>query len=113
AAASAAVLAIVDVIEAEAVDKSVLKRPMLERFADDCIGFAAQLSRALKPRGTAVLVVGNSTLRGNYIKNDLITQKAMEAAGFSLHSRQEREIPPSSRYMALSAKDSDMRITKR
>jgi DNA modification methylase len=112
-AASALVLSIVDVIEAEAVDKTVLKRPMLERFADDCIGFAAQLSRALKPSGTAVLVVGNSTLRGNYIKNDLITQKAMEAAGFSLMSRQEREIPPSSRYMALSAKDSDLRITKR
>lgn len=112
-ASSEVVKSIIDVVESEAVDKTVLKRPMLERFATDCVGFANELHRALKPRAKAVLVVGNSTLRGNYIKNDVITQRAMEHAGFSLTHRREREIPPSSRYMAISARDTESSITKR
>jgi tRNA G10 N-methylase Trm11 len=113
APASATVAAIVDVIESEAVDVATLKRPMLERFAQDCVGFASQLRRTLKPDGKAVLVVGNSSLRGNYIRNDLIAQLAMEQAGFSLSDRYERDIPPTSRYMAMSSSGADLRITKR
>lgn len=104
---------IVQVIESEAVDLETLKRPMVKRYAHDCVQFASQLHRTVKPGGTAVLVVGNSTLRGNYIKNSQITQKSMEAAGFKLVDSREREIPSSHRYMAISAKDKDSRITKR
>ena len=86
---------------------------MVERFAHDCVGFAGQLHRTLKPGGTAVLVVGNSTLRGNYIKNSAITQTAMESMGFSLADWRERDIPPSRRYMAINAKDAASSITKR
>jgi SAM-dependent methyltransferase len=112
-ATSEAVGEIVDVIESEATDKSLLKRPMIERFATDCIGFAEQLHRAVKPGGRAVLVVGNSTLRGNYIKNDVIARKAMEHAGFTFLEQKEREIPPTSRYMAISSKNESSSITKR
>ena len=111
--ASETVGAIVDLIESEAVDVTTLKRPMLERFAEDCMGFASQLRRTLKRNGKAVLVVGNSSLRGNYIRNDVIAQLAMERAGFSLSDRYERDIPPTSRYMAMSSAGSDLRITKR
>lgn len=107
------VASIVDVIESEAVDISALKRPMLERFAHDCVGFAGQLAAKIKPGGKAVLVVGNSTLRGNYIKNDLIARKAMEQAGFSLADRRERPIPASSRYMAINTKSADSSLAKR
>lgn len=113
APASDSVAAIVDIIEAEATDRSALKRPMLERFAHDCCGFAAQLHRKIKPGGTAVLVVGNSTLRGNYIRNDLIAQTAMQHAGFQARTSVEREIPPSSRYMAITSPDSASSMTRR
>lgn len=110
--ASKTVSEIIDLIEGDATDKSTLKRPMLERFAHDCVGFAAQLHRTVKTGGKAVLVVGNSTLRGNYIRNDLIAQKAMEHAGFTLTDHKERQIPPSSRYMAISA-NKESSITNR
>ncbi|MFB2557039.1 hypothetical protein [Herbiconiux liangxiaofengii] len=111
--ASEIVGSIIDTIEAEAVDKSVLRRPMLERFAHDCIGFAGQLASKVKPGGTAVLVVGNSTLRGNYIRNDVITRRAMEHAGFSFGDRKVRPIPASSRYMAINTKSADSSLAKR
>ncbi|THG29286.1 hypothetical protein [Naasia lichenicola] len=110
--ASDAVAAIVDVIESEAVDPAALRRPMLERFAHDCIGFAGQLGAKVAPGGKAVLVVGNSTLRGNYIKNDVIARTAMEHAGFSLSARRERPIPASSRYMAINT-NAGSSLTKR
>lgn len=104
---------IVHIIESEAMNLDTLRRPMLTRYAHDCVEFASQLHRAVKPGGEAVLVVGNSTLRGNYIKNSLIAQKSMESAGFKLADLREREIPPSSRYMAINAKDEASSITKR
>lgn len=105
--------AIVDIIESQAADPTVLKRPMLERFAQDCMGFASQLHRTVREGGKAVLVVGNSTLRGNYIRNSLITQKSMEHAGFTLIDQREREIPPNKRYMAIGAAGDSGSIAKR
>ena len=111
--ASDQVAEIIDIIESEAVDRSLLKRPMLERFAHDCCGFAVQLHRKVKQDGCVVLVVGNSTLRGNYIRNDLIAQRAMEQAGFRYCGSVERDIPPNSRYMAINASNAASSVTKR
>ena len=86
---------------------------MLQRFAGDMVGFASAISRVLKDDGEAALVVGNSTLRGNYIRNDLIAQKALENAGFAMSSRQEREIPSTNRYMAISTKNAGSTIQNR
>jgi len=111
--ASTVVTEIVDLIESEAIDKASLKRHMLERFAHDCVEFADQLGTKLKDGGTAVLVVGNSTLKGNYIRNDLIAQKAMELAGFTLQSNPSRPIPANSRYMAINTRDAGSSLAKR
>lgn len=111
-ASSAEVTHMVEVIENEVADKDLLKRGMVERFAQDCAAFSHQLRHVVKPDGTAVLVVGNSTLRGNYIRNDRITQMAMERAGFVVQDRYERDIPPSKRYMAIASR-SESSITKR
>jgi DNA modification methylase len=101
--ASKVVEAMVETVEAEAIDKTLLKRGMVERFAQDCLSFASELFRVTKCGGCAVLVVGNSTLRGNYIRNDVITQAAMQHAGFTPDHRYEREIPPTKRYMAIDS----------
>lgn len=112
-AVNGSVTAIVDAIERDAVDASLLRRSMLERFATDCMAFSAELRRTLKPGARAVLVVGNSTLRGNYIRNDRIAQTAMEHAGFVLIDSREREIPPSRRYMAMTGASPDSSVGKR
>lgn len=100
---SPAVAAMVNSVEIEAVDRSLLRRGMVERFAQDCVQFADELSRVVKCGGSVVLVVGNSTLRGNYIRNDAIALAAMQHAGFTLKNRYEREIPPTKRYMAIDS----------
>ena len=110
---SAVVGAIVDVIESEAIDPAALRRPMLERFAHDCVGFAGELGAKVKPGGIAVLVVGNSTLKGNYIRNDVIARTAMEQAGFTLKDRRVRPIPASRRYMAIDTKAAESSLAKR
>jgi hypothetical protein len=111
--ASPAVVAILRVIEASVTDPERLPRPMLERFAHDCTAFAVKLGAKTKPGGQAVLVVGNSTLKDNYIRNDLIAREAMERAGFTFVGSRERDIPQNSRYMPISAKDSGSSVNKR
>lgn len=74
---------------------------VIERYADDMCAIAEEIHRVMKKEATAVLVVGNSTIRGNYIENDKLTKLACEQAGLSLTDRVEREIPESSRYLPL------------
>jgi tRNA G10 N-methylase Trm11 len=92
---------------------ATLRLGMLERFAEDMVGFAAAANRVLKKTGTAVLVVGNSTLKGNYIQNDRITQSALEDHGFLLKSRTERDIPATSRYLAINTRSKDSSLRNR
>lgn len=96
-----------------AADPDVLPKGTILRFANDMVSFAKQLRRVLRSDGSVVVVVGNSTLKGNYIRNDLITQTALEAVGFNLSSRHEREIPPQNRYMAVRSNSSDLAMAKR
>lgn len=102
-----------DMITDSVSEPDTLPKGMILRFAHDMVGFAKQLRRVLKADGSVVVVVGNSTLKGNYIRNDLITQTALEAMGFALASRHEREIPPQKRYMAMSSRGADMALAKR
>jgi hypothetical protein len=111
--ASQATTAIVDAIISGASEPAALKIPMLERFATDCIAFSQQLHRTLKPGAKAILVVGNSTLRGNYIRNDLIARYALEQSGFRFLDQRNREIPPSQRYMAINTSSASSSMAKR
>jgi hypothetical protein len=72
---------------------------MLDRYAIDASDFMRQLALTLSPRGQAVLVVGDSTLRGTYVRNSLIVQKAAERHGLVLTDRQARPLPTASRYL--------------
>lgn len=110
---SAEVNELLMLIENEVADRDRLPRGIIQRFAGDMVGFARAIRRVLKEDGTAVLVVGNSTLRGNYIRNDIIAQKALENVGFVLADRSEREIPSTSRYMAINTKTNDSTMRNR
>jgi SAM-dependent methyltransferase len=72
---------------------------MLDRYAIDASAFMGQLAQVLSPRGEAVLVVGDSTLSGTYVRNSLIIQKAAEHHALVLVDKQARPLPTSSRYL--------------
>jgi hypothetical protein len=95
---------LVDLIREQATEPSALPVRTIERFAGDMQGFAYASHRVIRQGGKAVFVVGNSTLRGNYIRNDVIVQQAMESAGFREINRYEREIPANRRYMAINTR---------
>lgn len=100
-------------IQSDVVDPDLLPYGTLQRFATDMVGVASAIQRVLKKRRQAILVVGNSTLRGNYIRNDVIAQKALENFDFTMHSRVERDIPATSRYMAINTRSKISSIKNR
>jgi hypothetical protein len=61
-----------------------------------------QIARVLKPRGEATFVVGNSCLKGTFIKNSAGVSKAAELAGMKLASVVERELPTANRYLPIT-----------
>lgn len=94
-------------------DSTLLPARILERYARDLTVFAAELHRVCKPGGQVVVVIGNSTLKGNFIRNDLLVRKALKNAQFKLTSTAERSIPESSRYLPLGASSANSPISKR
>ncbi|MBN7323471.1 hypothetical protein [Mycobacteroides abscessus] len=100
-------------IQKDVLNPDLLPNGTLQRFATDMVGIASAIRRVLKRQRKAILVVGNSTLRGNYIRNDVIAQKALEHVGFSVCSRVERDIPATSRYMAINTRSETSAIKNR
>lgn len=93
---------LIEAMRSHAASGETFPTGMLHRFATDMLQLGTSLARVTKPGAKAVLVVGNSTLKGNYIENDRITAHGLERAGFKLMSRTEREIPESSRYLPFA-----------
>lgn len=75
------------------------RQAMIHRYTDDLLAFSHEIHRVCNRNAAVVLVVGNSTLRGNYVRNDLIATRAMQNAGFELLKATERDIPDNRRYM--------------
>ena len=80
-------------------DLSPQVQGMLYRFGDDMLQVVRQIRRALKPNGRAVLVVGDSFVRGVYIANSTVVMKLAQLEGLRLLRRVERSLPPDSRYL--------------
>lgn len=72
---------------------------VLSRYVWDMGQALAEVSRVLKPKGSAVYVVGDSTVRGTFIRNSAIINSLAERNGLALRSRQSRALPPNRRYM--------------
>ncbi|WAC21109.1 hypothetical protein OVA24_06895 [Luteolibacter sp. SL250] len=78
---------------------------MITRYAGDSYRLMSEISRTLKSDGKAVLVVGDSCLKGVFIKNSGCFIKAAEMVGMRLSKRAEREIPANRRYLPMPARD--------
>lgn len=75
------------------------QRGMLHRYLIDTNELMREIGAVLSPRGEAVVVAGDSTLSGTYIRNSRIIQAAAERHGLALIDRRSRPLPSSSRYL--------------
>ena len=103
----------VSFIENAANDPSKLPLATIMRYAHDLTLFSRELHRVCREGAEVVTVIGNSTLRGNYIQNDILVRQAYEGAGFSLRDRTERELPESKRYFPVRTTNAASSMAKR
>ena len=100
-------------IENEAVDPNRLPMSILMRYSHDLLLFARQMKRVLKPNAQLIAVVGNSTLRGNFIRNDSLLERALQHYGFQTERSTERTLPENKRYLPIKASEPSSSITQR
>lgn len=72
---------------------------LLSQYVWDMGRAMAEVSRVLRTGGRAVYVVGDSTVRGTFVRNSAIIAAVAENRGLSLASRQSRSLPANRRYL--------------
>lgn len=77
-------------------------KKMLSRFFSDMVQHAKEAYRVLKKGSIGTYVIGNSTIRGTYVRNSELLKRAGTLAGFEVLMETEREIPAHRRYMPVS-----------
>lgn len=87
------------------VTLSVAQSSMIRRYINDSILLMSEISRVLKKDKKAVLVVGDSNLKGHYIKNSRIFSHAGKIFGLDLTKSKKRQIPLSRRYLPVPKSD--------
>lgn len=75
------------------------ERRMLDRYVLDLHAMVTELRRVLRPDGKAVFVIGNSSIRGVFIRNSVAVSAAAQGVGFRLVKEVERTLPPNRRYL--------------
>ena len=85
---------------------------MILRYAEDVYRFVSELSRVLRPGGRAILVVGNSCLKGTFIRNSNGVVRAAFMVGLKLTREIERQLPAQHRYLPMP-RSSDVPLGKR
>jgi hypothetical protein len=72
---------------------------ILRRYLDDMRLIVDEIARVLVPRGTATLVIGESTMRGVFVKNSEAIKLLAKDNGLRLESAVSRPLPANLRYM--------------
>ncbi len=72
---------------------------LLKRYVGDMKATIDEVSRVLRPKARAVYVIGDSTLRGTFVKNSGAVTQLAEMAGLKMVSRSTRKLPPNRRYL--------------
>jgi hypothetical protein len=74
---------------------------MVARYAEDVYRLMSEVARVLKPEGKTILIVGNSCLRGTFIRNSDGVIRAASMVGLKLWHQIERELPTQNRYLPM------------
>lgn len=86
---------------------------MLTRYVFDLNRMMAECYRVLRPGAEAVMVVGNCTIRGQFVDNATFVAAAGERQGLRLILRTERELPASRRYLPPPRADDEALLSRR
>lgn len=100
-------------LKSKAGELSLLPRRyqnMVTRYVIDVDGFVSESNRVLRPGGRATFVVGDSCLRGVYVRNSEIVASAAIENGLRLVRRYERKLPTRSRYLPTSGSALEKRM---
>jgi len=82
-------------------------RSMLNRYYADLRTQLSESRRVLKPGKSALFVIGNSSIRGDYIRNSEVLKFAARKAGFVIKGENVREIPNNKRYLPVAVAKSN------
>lgn len=72
---------------------------IFRRYVLDLLAMISEINRVLRPGGKAVLVVGNSCLRGVFVENSRAVTAAAVRLGLTPTARYERDLPANRRYL--------------
>ncbi len=75
---------------------------MVERYAEDLYRMVSEVARVLRLGGTATFVVGNSCLRGVFIRNAAGVAEAASMVGLTATRVCERALPDNRRYLPVT-----------
>lgn len=81
------------------------QQSLLATYVWDMGRALGEVSRVLRHGGRAVYVVGDSTIRGTFIRNSAIVSTVATEHGLVLHSRHSRALPDNRRYLPPPKRD--------
>ena len=102
---------IAEVAGAHELDGRALR--VLERFAVDMKRMFRRARRMLRPGGSLVVVIGDSTVRGIHVDNAAILVGAAATVGLTERNRYTRTIPADRRYMPPPGSSDGSAMSKR
>ena len=80
-------------------------RRMLARYVRDMDAVVGEIARVLKPRGRCVLVIGDCTMRGVFVRNSEMLKTLAKPYGLRSESVVARELPANRRYLPPPSSD--------
>jgi len=86
---------------------------MIRRYVKDMNEVISEISRVLVPKGLVVMVLGDCTLRGIYIRNSVAIRLLAAGHGLDALSERRRRIPDNRRYLPPPRRESGEALAKR
>lgn len=75
------------------------EQAILKRYLRDMNSVVAEMQRVLVPGGRALLVIGDSSIRGVYVRNSAALAVLAETNGLRVATTRRRRLPPNRRYL--------------